>query len=357
MRRPTHPGLGRIGLVSEGMVEPFVHVSPPGRVVLAPGALDRVPDEIDIISEGGVLLIAGGSAHHAGDRVQDRLGDRVVARLTEIRQHVPEDLADQARAQSEQAQILVSIGGGSATGLAKAVALTTGLPILAVPTTYAGSEMTPVWGVTSQGEKRTGTNPRVLPRTVVYDPELSRHLPLDVTVPSVANAMAHCVEAVWTTRADPITNLTAVEGARVLAAGLATVRKENSDIDARSNLLYGACLAGSALATAGTGLHHKICHVLGGTYGLPHAQTHAAVLPHVTALNSAAIPRAMLGTDDVAQRLYDLFQPGGLKDLGLTEDQADEIADTMPLPDNPVPLDRDILRTILHHAWEGRRPA
>src|SRR5262245_41294639 len=231
------------------MVKPFVHVSLPCRVVLAPGALDRVTDEIDQITDGGVSLIAGGSAQGPGDRVQGRLGNRVVARLTEIRQHVPGDLADSARAQASRAQILVSIGGGSAIGLAKAIALTTGLPILAVPTTYAGSEMTPVWGLTSHGEKRTGTDRRVLPRTVVYDPELSRHLPLDITVPSVANAMAHCVEAVWTTRANPITDLTAVEGARTLADGLAEVRKDNTSIVARSNLLYGACLAGSALAT------------------------------------------------------------------------------------------------------------
>ncbi len=339
------------------MVKSFVHVSLPGRVVLAPGSLDRVRDEIDLLTDGGVLLIAGGSAHEAGDRVQDRLGDRVVARLTEVRQHVPDDLAENARAQASRARVLVSIGGGSAIGLAKAVALTTGLPILAVPTTYAGSEMTPVWGLTSHGEKRTGTDLRVLPRTVMYDPELSRNLPLDVTVPSVANAMAHCVEAVWTTRANPIIDLTAVAGARTLADGLAEVRKDNTSMVARSNLLYGACLAGSAVATAGTGLHHKICHVLGGSHNLPHAQTHAAVLPHVAALNAAAIPPALSETVGGPQGLYDMFQPGGLKDLGLTEEQAGEVAGTMPLPDNPIPVDRDTLRTLLHDAWEGRRPS
>lgn len=339
------------------MVKPFVHDSLPGRVVLAPGSLDRVPDEIDLITDGGVLLIAGGSAHAGGDRVQKRMGDRVIARLTEVRQHVPDDLADKARAQAAQAQVLVAIGGGSAIGLAKAIALTTGVPILAVPTTYAGSEMTPVWGLTSHGVKRTGTDPRVLPRTVVYDPELSRHLPLDVTVPSVANAMAHCVEAVWATRANPITELTAIESARTLADGLAEVRKDTASMVARSNLLYGACLAGSALATAGTGLHHKICHVLGGSYALPHAQTHAAVLPHVAALNAAAIPPALSDAVGGAHGLYDMFEPGGLKDLGLTEQQAREVADTMPLPDNPIPLDRETLRALLHDAWEGRRPA
>jgi maleylacetate reductase len=339
------------------MVKPFVHVSLPGRVVLAPGALYRVPDQIDLITDGGVLLIAGGSSQAAGDRVQERLGDRVVARLTEVRQHVPGELADRARARAAQAQVLVSIGGGSAIGLAKAIALTTGHPILAVPTTYAGSEMTPVWGLTSQGEKRTGTDLRVLPRTVVYDPELSRHLPLDVTVPSVANAMAHCVEAVWTRRANPITELTAVEGARTLADGLAEVRKDISSMVARSNLLYGACLAGSALATAGTGLHHKICHVLGGRYDLPHARAHAAVLPHVAAFNAAATPPALSEAVGGAQGLYDMFEPGGLKDLGLTEQQAGEVADTMPLPDNPILLDRETLRALLHDAWEGRRPA
>jgi maleylacetate reductase len=350
------------------MPDTFVHVALPGRVVLAPGALDRVPAEIDLLSHGGVLLIVDSAARDAGDRLAKALGDRVRGRLDDVRQHVPEDLAESTRSFVAQigANVLVSIGGGSATGLAKAVALTTGLPILAVPTTYAGSEMTPVWGITAGGEKRTGTDPVVLPRTVVYDPELSRGLPIEITAASIGNALAHCVEAVWTPRADPITEVTAVEGARALAEGLRHVLNDLADLVARSNLLYGACLAGSALASAGTGLHHKVCHALGGSYNLPHAETHTVVLPHVTALNAPAVPQAAaklaaaIGADELPRGLFDLFAsaglPASLRELGLTEEQARATADTMTLPDNPMALDRQTLRTVLARAWAGERP-
>ena len=234
-----------------------------------------------------VLVVATRSARDAADVVEVELKDRFAGRIDGVAQHVPTEVAEAARdkAREVSADGIVAIGGGSAIGLAKAVALTSelpnGLPIVAVPTTYAGSEMTPVWGETAGGSKTTGTDLRVLPRTVVYDPVLTQHLPLKVTAASVANAIAHCVEAVWTPKADPITETTAVEGLRALTAGLRQVLHDHTDLDARSNLLYGACLGGSALATAGTGLHHKLCHLLGGTYNLPHAETHAAVLPQV----------------------------------------------------------------------------
>ena len=320
------------------MVESFVHESLPGRVVLAPGALRQVPDEVARLTDGRVLLIAGGSATAAADQLDQHLD---AVRFTDVRQHVPVELADRARTQAEPTSAIVCVGGGSATGLAKAVALTTGLPIVAVPTTYAGSEMTPVWGLTGGGEKTTGTDPRVLPRTVVYDPELTRDLPPAIAVPSVANAMAHCVEATWAARRNPITDLVAIEAARVLADGL---RSLGTDDVARSNLLYGACLAGTAMATAGTGLHHRICHVLGGRYGLPHAETHAAVLPYVT--ESMRPDRRLaeaIGVDDLASGLHDLFRPRSLRDLGLTEHQLDEAT-------------RDLPADMLRRAWEGVRP-
>lgn len=352
------------------MPEPFLHVGLPSRVVLAPGALDRVPDEVDLLGIGKVLLIATEAVQEAAGRLEDALGDRLAGRIGEVRQHVPLERADAARARATQVRAtgIVALGGGSAIGLAKAVALTSGLPIVAVPTTYAGSEMTPVWGLTADGEKRTGTDPVVLPRTVVYDPLLSRGLPLEVTAASVANALAHCVEAVWTPRADPITEITAVEGARALREGLEAVLGRPDDLDARGNLLYGACLAGSALASAGTGLHHKLCHLLGGMYNLPHAETHAAVLPQVTALNAPAVPRAKarletaLRTDDLAAGLFDLFTvakvPTSLRELGLTEDQARQAADRLAAmnPVNPVPVDEATVQTILARAWAGERP-
>lgn len=315
----------------------FVHTFLPGRVVFGAGSLDQVAAEVELLGVRRVLVVATRSARDAADVVEVELKDRFAGRIDGVAQHVPTEVAQSARDKTREvsADGIVAIGGGSAIGLAKAVALTSelpsGLPIVAVPTTYAGSEMTPVWGETAGGSKTTGTDPKVLPRTVVYDPVLTQHLPLKVTAASVANAIAHCVEAVWTPKADPITETTAVEGLRALTAGLRQVLHDQTDLDARSNLLYGACLAGSALATAGTGLHHKLCHLLGGTYNLPHAETHAAVLPQVTRLNAPAVPRAKarleeaLQSDDLAAGLYDLFRtaevPTSLRELGLSENQ------------------------------------
>ncbi|MDX6263119.1 MAG: maleylacetate reductase [Kribbellaceae bacterium] len=370
------------------MSEAFTHVGLASRVVLGAGSLDLVAAEVDLLGVGQVagqvagadevrdgsrvLLIATKSARDWADLVERSLGDRFAGRIDEVRQHVPKEKADAARAKAREveATCIVAIGGGSAIGLAKAIALTAGLPIIAVPTTYAGSEMTPVWGQTEDGDKKTGTDLKVLPKTVIYDPVLSRNLPLKVTAASVANALAHCVEATWTEKADPITEVTAVEGARALREGLLQVLESRTDLDARSNLLYGASLAGSALASAGTGLHHKLCHLLGGAYNLPHAETHAAVLPHVTALNAPAAPRAKarleaaLEVDDLAGGLFDLFTQAGvptsLRDLGLTEEQAAEAADKFVaggLPANPTPLSAETIGRLLHDAWEGTRPA
>ncbi|TCC55949.1 maleylacetate reductase [Kribbella pittospori] len=344
------------------MTSNFVHTFFPGRVVFGPGSLDQVAAEVELLGVRRVLVVATNSARDAADVVEVELKDRFAGRIDGVTQHVPTEVAANARAKAREidADGLIAIGGGSAIGLAKAVALTRELPIVAVPTTYAGSEMTPVWGETSAGSKTTGTDLKVLPKVVVYDAVLSQHLPLKVTAASVANAIAHCVEAVWTPKADPITETTAVEGARALAAGLRAVLQDPADIEARSNLLYGACLGGSALATAGTGLHHKLCHLLGGTYNLPHAETHAAVLPQVTRVKAPEVPQAKarleaaLGTDDLATGLYDLFTDAGiptnLKDLGLTEDQAEEAARTF----QGAPP--ELVTDILTRAWAGTRP-
>ncbi|GAA1554349.1 maleylacetate reductase [Kribbella sancticallisti] len=349
------------------MPESFTHVGLPSRILLGPGTLDQVPAEAEGLK---VLLIATKSARDSADLLERALGDAFAGRIDEVRQHVPTETADAARAQAAEvgATGIVAIGGGSAIGLAKAIALVQGQPIIAVPTTYAGSEMTPVWGQTEGGDKRTGTDLRVLPKVVIYDPLLSRGLPLKVTAASVANALAHCVEATWTEKADPITEVIAVEGARALREGLLQVLDNPTDLDARSNLLYGASLAGSALATAGTGIHHKLCHLLGGTYNLPHAETHAAVLPQVTRVKALKVPRAKarletaLETDDLAAGLFDLFAQAGvptsLRELGLTEAQAREAARRFAgaAPANAVQLDEAAVTDILTRAWAGERP-
>ncbi|TDD16840.1 maleylacetate reductase [Kribbella turkmenica] len=336
-------------------VKGFVHTFLPGRVVLGPGTLDRVAGEAALLDVRRVLLIATRSARDAADVVEIELTDRFAGRIDGVTRHVPTEVAERAREKARLvgADGLVAIGGGSAIGLAKAVALTTGSPIVAVPTTYAGSEMTPVWGETSADGKTTGSDPKVLPKSVVYDPVLTMRLPTKLTAASVANALAHCVEAVWTAKADPITETTAVEAARALAAGLRRVL-EQPDLEARSDLMYGACLAGSAFASAGSDLHHKLCHHLGGTYNLPHAETHAVVLPQVARVKATNVPRAKarledaLQTADLATGLYDLVADAGLptslRELGLTENQAREAGRIFDAED------------ILSRAWAGARP-
>jgi alcohol dehydrogenase class IV len=266
------------------------------------------------------------------------------------------------------ADAVLSIGGGSTTGTAKAVALHTALPIIAVPTTYAGSEVTPIWGATAGGVKTTGRDLAVLPRTVLYDPELTFSLPASITVSSALNALAHCIEALYARGANPITSLIAVEGIRALAAGLPPVVADPHDRSARSDLLYGAYLAGSAFAAAGSGLHHTICHVLGGAFDLPHAQTHAVVLPHVAAFNEAAVPdmaRAAraLGSDSVAGGLALLVSatgaPTSLHALGMPADGVDQVVSTVMAKDlsaNPRPVTEFDVRNILAAALTGQQP-
>lgn len=316
-----------------------------------------------------LMVIASPAEAGLADRVTQGLP--VVLRHDEVVMHVPVPVAERARAAAAAHDVdaVVSIGGGSTTGLAKAVALTTGLPVVAVPTTYAGSEATDVWGLTDAGTKTTGSDPRVLPRTVVHDASLMLSLPRDLSVASGLNALAHCVDSLWAPRADPIASALAGEGARVLAAGLPRVADDPADLEGRELALHGSYLAAVAFAAAGSGLHHKICHVLGGRFDLPHAATHAVVLPHVLALNAPAAPdadarlAAAFGSDDAVSGLADLRRrldaPRALRDHGLREDQLDEaVAAVLPVvpADNPATVTPEVLADLLHHAWEGSEP-
>jgi maleylacetate reductase len=287
--------------------------------------------------------------------------------------HVPVETAEAARREAArlQADCCVAVGGGSTIGLAKAIVLTSDLPILAVPTTYAGSEMTPIWGLTEGGLKRTGRDTRVLPRTVIYDPALTVGLPASVSGPSGINALAHCVEALYAPDGNPIVSLMAEEGARALAESLPVVVKEPANLEARSQVLYGAWLAGSSLGAVGMGLHHKLCHTLGGTYNLPHAEVHAIILPYAARYNAQAAPDAMsslvralsvTGGETVPGAIYDLIVAVGaktaLKDIGMKAtdlDEAAELATRDPYA-NPAPVTREGVRKLLEDAYQGRRP-
>jgi len=353
----------------DGAGRHLVYEALPGRVVFGPGTLERLGEEADRLGARRVLLV--GSADRV-ERAAALLGDRVAGTFTEVVQHVPVEVAEDARALARQtgADALVAIGGGSPIGVAKAVAVELGLPVVAVPTTYSGSEMTPIYGLTSAGRKHTARDPRALPKVVIYDPVLTVGLPREVTGPSGMNALAHCVEALWAPGANPVTDALAEEGSHALAAGLPVAVGDPADLRGRGDALRGAWLAGTVLAAAGTGVHHRTCHVLGGAFALPHADTHAAVLPHATALVAPAYQRELaraargLGSDvgDVAGRLWDLARdvgaPASLAELGLAAADLDEAARILAedLGRGPRPLAAGDARALLAAAWSGERP-
>src|SRR3984957_5127467 len=350
-------------------MEPFACDALPGRVVCGAGAArTALADEVARLGVSRLLLIAAGGGETVARDLAAPLAGRIAGTFTGVRPHVPVEVADAARKQAAAigADAVLSVGGGSATGTAKAVALTTGLPVIAVPTTYAGSEVTPVWGLSDGERKTTGVDLRVLPRLVIYDPELTVSLPGPLSAASGLNAVAHCVDGFWAPGRNPVSALGAAEAIRVLAAALPAVARDGTDLGARSDLLYGAYLAGSAFAVTGSGLHHKICHVLGGRYGLPHAQTHAIMLSYVLAFNAPGAPDAAsrigqaLGSEHPAAALQALAAqlglPRGLREIGLAEDQLVEAArliEPVVPADNPVPAGAAALEVLLRHAWAG----
>lgn len=349
----------------------FTYDALPGRIVFGPGtARTALLDEIDRLDATRIVLVSSHAEGEIAARLCAPFADRITATFSDIRPHVPVETAEKARTAATGADLVLSVGGGSTTGTAKAIALTTGLDIIAVPTTYAGSEVTPVWGMTDRGRKTTGTDARVLPRTVVYDPELSVSLPVELSVASGLNAMAHCVEAFWAPRRNPVSTAVAEDGIRHLVNGLATIGATPTGIATRTELLLGAYLAGSAFAVAGSGLHHKICHVLGGAFDLPHAYTHAIVLPYVLAFNAPNAPEAQerigraLGRSDLPGGLRELGEklgiPAGLRELGMREADIDSVVNdilAIAPADNPTPVTTDGVRAILRAAWAGSDPA
>lgn len=351
-------------------MKPFVYTAQPARVVFGAGSLSQLAKEIDALGAKKALVLSTPEQRAAAERVADLLGPRAAGVFDRAVMHVPIETAREARelARKLGADCAVAIGGGSTTGLGKAIALDSGLPILAIPTTYAGSEMTPIYGITEAGLKKTGRDLRVLPRTVIYDPELTLSLPVPLSVTSGINAIAHAAEGLYSVDSNPIMDLMAEEGIRAIGRALPAIKKEANDIEARSDALYGAWLCGIVLGHIGMALHHKLCHTLGGSFNLSHAETHTIVLPHALAYNAAAAPQAMariaraLGGASAAQAVYDLAKDNGapvaLKDIGMKEadlDKACDIALQNQYP-NPRPLERVAIRQLFQDAFEGVRP-
>jgi maleylacetate reductase len=352
-------------------VEPFEYDAIPGRVVFGSGRRRTLPDEVDAFGSRRIMMVASRRDAELVGELSDGLGGRVVGHFDDVAQHVPAAKAATAAAMVQElgADTVVTVGGGSAIGFGKAIALETEVRQVAIPTTYAGSEMTTIWGRTEDGHKRTGKDPRVKPAVVIYDPELTLTLPPAVAGPSGMNALAHCVEALYGPGANPVISAIALEGMRSLHDALPRVCHRPDDLDARTDALYGAYLAGVALATGGTALHHKTCHVLGGMFDLNHGDMNAVVLGHTVAYNAPAIPDQLarmadaLGTRDVPGELHDLADrigaPTSLAQIGMPEAGIGVAAPRVveEASANIRPPEIDGISAMLGAAFAGVRPS
>lgn len=346
----------------------FVFPGIPARVVFGAGTLAQVGDELRRLGCTRALVL---STPHQGDDAEalsDQLGDLSAGVFAEAAMHTPVPVTERAVAAYGEsgADGVVSLGGGSTIGLGKAIATRTGADHVAIPTTYAGSEMTDILGETQDGRKTTRRDASIRPETVVYDVELTLGLPAQMTVTSALNAIAHGLEALYAPDANPVTSLMAVDGIRAFRDGLPAVKAAPGDRAARADVLYGAWLCSVALGYTTMSLHHKLAHVLGGSFGTPHAETHAILLPHTVGFNAGGTDRL-----DVIAGLFDASVGGGLwdfckdlgaplrlSDLGLVEADLDRAA-AIALENryaNPRPFEKDDIRALLQAAWEGARP-
>lgn len=363
------------------MARSFTYTSLPTRVVFGTPVVPAVDREVVRLGLRRVLLVTspGQRAAAQTEPIRRALGEHVAGAFTDAREHVPADVlaACLAAHATATADGIVAIGGGSAIGLGKLVAAATRTPVIAVPTTYSGAEMTPFNAVTENGVKVQRRDPAMLPAAIVYDPELTLTLPMSISGPSMMNALAHAVEGLYAPETNPVVAMKAEAAIRLAARALPVLSALGDDheakdlLDARADLLLSAMLSGEVLAVTSVALHHKLCHILGGGYGLPHAATNAVILPYAVAYNAAGAPEAMISVagamevpaSDVAGAIFDLARTSAaapsLAALGLPLSALDAIARTAAgqAYANPVPLEQQRLRDMLDDAWNGRRPA
>jgi maleylacetate reductase len=348
----------------------FAYDALPGRVLFGAGVCKQLPAEIERLNCSRTLILSTPGHENQAKELAQQIGKLASAVFPGAVMHTPTAVSEQAVefARSVDADCTVALGGGSTIGLGKAIALRIDLPQIAIPTTYSGSEMTPILGETEGGQKMTKRTPKVLPEVVLYDPELTLTLPVHLSVTSGINALAHAVEASYAKDRNPIISLMAEESIRAFARSLPAIVLNAKNESARSDALYGAWLAGSCLGAVGISLHHKLCHVLGGTFNLPHAETHTVILPHAIAYNSQAEPGVMntiakaIGADDASIGLYEftgrLGAKRSLRELGMPESGIEKAALlAMQNPYwNPRKLELHAIHELIRRAWAGEPP-
>jgi maleylacetate reductase len=349
----------------------FIHDALPIRVIFGSGTVEQVKPEAEHLGiRRALVLSTPGRGETQANDIAALLAERSAGVHAAAVMHTPVDATERALQVVKERRVdgLVAVGGGSTTGLGKAIALRTDLPQIVLPTTYAGSEATPILGETRDGVKTTQRTLKVLPEVVIYDVDLTMGLPPAIAATSGMNAIAHAVEALYAKDRNPVVSLMAEEGIAAFARSLPKIVENPQDREARSDALYGAWLCGTCLGAVGMALHHKLCHILGGMFDLPHAETHTIVLPHAVAYNAPAVPDAMeriaraLGAADAAQGLFDLAGRLGakqaLRDIGMPPDGIEQaVRTTLAAPYwNPRPLDEDPIRDLLTGAWNGDPP-
>lgn len=352
------------------MSRDFVYQANRATVVFGAGKRRDAGEWVGKLGKSRALVLSTPHQAQDAEHLANELGALSAGTFTGAVMHTPVNVTEDAVAalQRAGADCVISFGGGSTTGLGKAIALRTGVPQITIPTTYAGSEVTPILGQTENGRKTTIRDVAILPDVVIYDPELTVGLPKQMTIVSALNALAHAMEGLYAKDRNPISTMMAVESFRSFKASLPGLIEKPGDLDLRAEAQYACWLAGTVLGTVGMALHHKICHTLGGSFDTPHAETHAIMLPYTTAYNNVAVPELLAPIGEIFEAsagaaLYDfaksLGSPLSLKDIGLSEadlDRAADIAAENPYW-NPRPIDRASIRQLLQGAWEGNRPA
>ncbi|MEL7166006.1 MAG: maleylacetate reductase [Pseudomonadota bacterium] len=351
-------------------VHHFEFTGSPARIVFGRGSMSRTSEALDTLNCSRALVLSTDAQKDSADNLACALGKKCLGVYAKAVMHTPVEVTVAAMevVETQRVDCLISFGGGSTMGLGKAIAYRTDLPLIAIPTTYAGSEVTPILGQTENGQKTTLRSSRVLPELVLYDPDLTASLPLSMSVTSGINAIAHGVEALYAKDRNPISSMMASEGVRALAEALPELVKRSNDPDARDQALYGAWLCGAVLGQVGMALHHKLCHTLGGMFDLPHAETHTVILPHATAFNAAEVPDLLrpvgdaVGAAHPGRGLYDwavrLGAPTSLRDLGMPETgikPATKQALANPYW-NPRRLERDSIEALIRAAYYGNPP-
>jgi alcohol dehydrogenase class IV len=352
-------------------MEPFIYQPLSTRVLFGRGTVARIKDEAERLGTRRALVLSTpGRGEALAKQVAGLLGERSAGVHAGAEMHTPVEATGRALlvVKDRAADAVIAVGGGSTTGLGKAIALRTDLPQIVLPTTYAGSEVTPILGETQGGVKTTQKSAKILPEVVIYDVDLTMDLPTSIAATSGLNAIAHAVEALYAKDGNPVASLMAEEGIAALAHALPRIAERPAEVEPRSDALYGAWLCGQCLGMVGMALHHKLCHVLGGAFDLPHAETHSVLLPHSAAYNAPAAPVAMarasraLGASDAPKALFDLAGRLGakrsLREIGMPEDGIERaVATTLAAPYwNPRPLDPVAIRSLLVKAWNGEPP-